>query len=322
PKPMSVGFAVGGYYTLRGRQSWGMVRCHSYRNRPGQADLLHLDLWWRGVNVLRDSGTFAYYDPPLHWGRYFISTAAHNTVVVGGTDQMKKGSRFRWYTLPRTKVLCHRAEETAAMAYWQGEHYGYRRLPSRAVHRRGVARVGEAVWAIVDEVIGTGEEDVELWWQLADGALSLSEETTRLLTPEGEVCLTVLSESPSVRRLWHGHDEDGLRAGWQSLTYGVRRPGNAMSASMRSPLPVRWVTLVILGHRVETKPDWVGGHIDWQLDDGSTGAIRLSKPGGRQMVRNIVCGTRTWDIAREGVDVPAIRHTDPAASQRKGLDHE
>jgi len=90
---------AGGYYTLRGSQSseitfrstWGMVRCHSYRDRPCHADMLHFDLWYKGVNLLRDAGTFQYYcEPP--WEHYFKSTAAHNTVEVDGKDQMEKGS--------------------------------------------------------------------------------------------------------------------------------------------------------------------------------------------------------------------------------------
>src|SRR5205085_11411848 len=56
-------FEAGGYYTIRARNSWAMIRCHKYRDRPTHVDMLHIDLWHRGVNVLSDSGTYKYYTP-------------------------------------------------------------------------------------------------------------------------------------------------------------------------------------------------------------------------------------------------------------------
>ena len=40
-----------------------MVRCHRYRDRQGQCDTLHVDLWWRGRNVLCDAGSYQYFTP-------------------------------------------------------------------------------------------------------------------------------------------------------------------------------------------------------------------------------------------------------------------
>ncbi len=60
----------GGYYTTSGPRSWAFTRVHSYRDRPTQADMLHLDLWYDGVNVLRDGGSYHYYARPP-WQHYF-----------------------------------------------------------------------------------------------------------------------------------------------------------------------------------------------------------------------------------------------------------
>ncbi len=51
----------GGYYTLRGERAFAITRCTAYRYRPAQADMLHMDLWWRGVNVACDPGSYLYY---------------------------------------------------------------------------------------------------------------------------------------------------------------------------------------------------------------------------------------------------------------------
>ncbi|MBR5626400.1 MAG: hypothetical protein IKW74_02115, partial [Thermoguttaceae bacterium] len=43
-------FGAGGYYILRSKQSWGFTRCHTFKNRPGEPDMLHFDLWYQGRN--------------------------------------------------------------------------------------------------------------------------------------------------------------------------------------------------------------------------------------------------------------------------------
>jgi hypothetical protein len=32
-------FDAGGYYTIRTPQAWAMIRCHTYRDRPGHVDM-------------------------------------------------------------------------------------------------------------------------------------------------------------------------------------------------------------------------------------------------------------------------------------------
>ena len=49
-----------GYYTLRSPAGFLMTRIPRFRHRPGQADALHVDLWWRGQNVAVDAGTYSY----------------------------------------------------------------------------------------------------------------------------------------------------------------------------------------------------------------------------------------------------------------------
>ncbi len=41
-----------------GRIRWGYLRIGQFTNRPSHADQLHLDLWWRGMNIARDAGTY------------------------------------------------------------------------------------------------------------------------------------------------------------------------------------------------------------------------------------------------------------------------
>ena len=86
---------IGGYYTLHGEESWLMIRCAEYRARPHHADQLHVDFWWRGINVCCDAGTYLYNgDPP--WQNGLTTSTVHNTVTVDDQDQMTLYSRFLW----------------------------------------------------------------------------------------------------------------------------------------------------------------------------------------------------------------------------------
>jgi hypothetical protein len=72
-----------------------MVVCASYKDRPSQADNLHLDVWYNGKNILRDGGSYLY-NTDKTIVKYFFGTESHNTVMLGDSDQMQKGSRFIW----------------------------------------------------------------------------------------------------------------------------------------------------------------------------------------------------------------------------------
>ena len=90
------GAGLGGYYTLRDDSSFTFLRCGAYKDRPFQADNLHLDLWVNGENIMRDAGSYQY-NTDERWIRYFAGTASHNTVMLGDFDQMQKGPQFLWY---------------------------------------------------------------------------------------------------------------------------------------------------------------------------------------------------------------------------------
>ena len=52
-----------GYLKLVAAEGYAMLRAARYADRPSQADQLHLDLWWRGENIVCDAGTYLYNGP-------------------------------------------------------------------------------------------------------------------------------------------------------------------------------------------------------------------------------------------------------------------
>jgi hypothetical protein len=239
--PTSRRFDVGGYYTLRRRDSWAMVRCHTYRDRPGHVDMLHLDLWYQGINVLGDSGTYRYYAPDdLVLERYFKDLTAHNMIEVDGRGPLDLFARWVWLPWPRAQCLEHRRD------YWQGEHYAYARSPWHVVVRRSVRLVDERTWLVTDELLGEGQHDVKLRWHLADRPFRLdaTRHGVELDLPRGRMTLEV--EGPrglrtEVRRGWR----EGERAlGWESTYYGAYTPRPTLEVIVTCSLPAQFVTRV------------------------------------------------------------------------------
>jgi hypothetical protein len=91
-----VSFNNGGYYICRTGTTFTFIRCGSHKDRPSHADNLHMDVWVKGENILRDSGTYKY-NTSKEISDYFTGTVGHNSVSVDCKSQMLKGSRFIWY---------------------------------------------------------------------------------------------------------------------------------------------------------------------------------------------------------------------------------
>lgn len=157
----------GGCWTLRAPTGFAFIRCPSFRDRPSQADSLHVDLWSNGVNVALDPGTFSY-NAPEPWNNPFSHSRFHNTVTVDGQDQMERVGKFLWLPWLRGNAAFSDPsifKNPAITGYWQGEHNGY---STRGVtHRRAVLRCKTDVWIVIDRLQGRDVHDYRLHWLLS-----------------------------------------------------------------------------------------------------------------------------------------------------------
>jgi hypothetical protein len=269
-KRKSIAYESGGYYTIRNKDGWAMMRCHSYRNRPGHSDMLHLDLWWNGHNILRDSGTYMY-NCEEPWQSFFSSTVAHNTVVVNNSDQMERLSRFMWSDWTKSKLMAHKSYQQGSVQLMQGEHYSYCRRKGKIIHRRAVLSLGERCWIVVDDIVGGGTSRIELCWHLCDARFELKDNLLILQTRSGPVGITIFNSSGTGKcKCFEGADRP---MGWESIYYGNRRPSPVLVYSESSELPNRLVTIVGLGDAVK----------DAVLREGNT-ALSISGISGQDRI--------------------------------------
>lgn len=155
-------FEKGGYYILREEESFTFIRCGNHKDRPSQADNLHIDVWVNGENILRDGGSYKY-NTDTQTVAYFVGTASHNTVMVENQSQMLKGGRFIWYYWTQARKADWKNTQNEFI--FEGEISAFRQLHPRATHKRIVKKKkGENVWTIVDQVTHLdGKKKQQIW---------------------------------------------------------------------------------------------------------------------------------------------------------------
>ncbi|MCW5875466.1 MAG: alginate lyase family protein [Anaerolineales bacterium] len=234
---------------LAGRNSWAYLRAAQFKERPGHADQLHLDLWWRGHNIAGDAGSYLYTAAPP-WDNALAGTAVHNTLSVDGRDQMTRAGRFLWLDWAQARVLRRREDKHGRLAYAVAEHDGYAHLGIR--HRRSVEVQG-AVWMVRDELrrsqmLATNRH-LRLRWLLPDWKWQLQAHNLLLEAPDGLIELRLHSSVPGLalslfragKRL-AGEARGGATLGWVSPSYAVKEPALSLVAELHATPPLTLTT--------------------------------------------------------------------------------
>ncbi|QRR02768.1 heparinase II/III domain-containing protein [Dyadobacter sandarakinus] len=174
-----------------------------YRHRPHQADNLHLDVWVNGKNILRDGGTYSYHAPE-HEVKYFAGTASHNTVIIGGLNQMQKKSRFIWLHWIKNAGVKISTENDCPVL--QGWYEGFRESGDWIKHHRKVTIMQPGRLYMVEDTIEHGPPDfiLEQIWNPGEGFA-------------GDFQLECFDQNEAPVPLCH-------MSGWYSGTYGRKVP--------------------------------------------------------------------------------------------------
>ena len=146
----SISYPVSGYYLIREHDTLTFVHCGDYKDRPAHADNMHIDVWYKGENVLLDAGSYKYNTTP-ELTKYFGGSESHNTVMLGDNDQMLKGGRFIWYFWPRNAKAV--LSETDYAFVFDGQVNVFRHLGKDILHvRKVVKHKNEPQWEVTDEI--------------------------------------------------------------------------------------------------------------------------------------------------------------------------
>ncbi len=257
PGVRSQAFEAGGYYTLRGPESWAMIRCHRYRDRPAQRDNLHVDLWWHGCNVLCDAGTYQYFvpdNPAL--AEYFRSPAAHNVVQPADTEPITHLSRFTWFPWPDARKLKFEPRQTTAagpVGLFEGVVLDYEKTPRPVRWRRCLLRLTPQCWLVIDDLLGRGRGSATVFWHVADGPVELRDQSVRIQLPPGHASLHLAAPGSELSRVRLVRADPGAAhsltrpQGLAAPNYSRLAPRPAIEWRLSATLPIRCLTLILLG---------------------------------------------------------------------------
>ncbi len=198
-------FPDGGYVVMRNTSgAQVLLRAPTARFRPAHADALHLDLWWKGKNLLRDGGTYSYADGH-ELAKELSSAIGHNVGEFDGHDQMPRLSRFlygAWVRVIGAPTITTSADEQS----WSGSYVDV----CGARHKRTITLRSNNV-SVLDQVQGFKRKAV-LRWRLAPG--NWSQNATGCASAMG---LIRVESSVPIRRMT-------LESGWESRHYLEKSP--------------------------------------------------------------------------------------------------
>lgn len=240
-----------GYQSLQARESYAMLRASTYRDRPAQADQLHLDIWWRGENLVRDPGTYLYSgeDP---WNNALASAFVHNTVIVADREPMTRAGRFLWLDWADATSRRYSLDENTHCV--EAAHNGYRRI--QATHKRSVLwREDEEFWIVVDDVMANSATAATVQWLFPNLEFTFQQRGQGLILQSAGgafYCQIVCSQNSQMNLVRAGeviagpdwkHSATKTR-GWRSLVYGDKEPALSLAVRSSGEIPARFVTVL------------------------------------------------------------------------------
>ncbi|MHB0924341.1 MAG: alginate lyase family protein [Bellilinea sp.] len=218
---------------------WATLRAVRYRSRPAHADQLHVELWFNGVNILKDPGTYSYSQNPP-WENSLVRSQYHNTLTIDDSDPMERAGKFLWLQWDQAQ----RVEESCVPGrILTAEHDGYQRLGMR--HRRSLEWIQPGEWEVTDWVIpkqSLKSHHLTVQWLLPDGQWTFEENRLILIGRQEIVNIMVHSDQgndlkPVNYRVVRGGENlsgegsDFPNHGWYSPTYAALEPAISYQAT-------------------------------------------------------------------------------------------
>jgi hypothetical protein len=157
-----------GYMVMKSASSWSLMRFPYFQFRPSHNDVFHFDLWYKGENILPDSGTYSYNPPISETPIDFKSVHAHNTVSFDNKEQMPKLGRFLlgdWLKAESTGPILQNQNGSQE---WTGSY-----LDGRGNRHLRIISVKDDIWQITDTLSGTFKEAI-IGFNIADSNCTLA----------------------------------------------------------------------------------------------------------------------------------------------------
>jgi hypothetical protein len=243
-------YPVGGYYIFWKRDLHLTLRAgpNGQNGNGGHAhnDKLSLVLQQAKRNILIDPGCYIY-TRDYEARNYFRSTAAHTTVRIDQQEQNPIPTNELFSLPDQAPVVLHSRYTDSKFSFIDASHTGYARLSSPVVHRRKINISEEEDWCIIsDQISGSGEHIIELFFHVGSNRVNIDDPKLTLLSDQADekfnFGIYVIPQHPFTRE---------LVSTWQSPGYGLRFPAHGIIYRLVLYLPAEIKTILFWGDLLE-----------------------------------------------------------------------
>lgn len=154
-------FSESGLITAQKQHFFIAFKLPIFKFRPSQCDALHLDIWCKGENILRDGGTYSY-NSSVEDLEYFSGIESHNTVQFDQHLQMPRLSRFLFGAWLKPVNLNYQKDQFSC---GYQDNWGCK-------HQRNIILKDKSI-LVTDQVSGFKDQAV-LRWRLQSGQWELN----------------------------------------------------------------------------------------------------------------------------------------------------
>lgn len=247
PETRAHAFPYGGYYVIRdGWESdsgYALIDCGPHGSLGGghaHADALSIE-FAAGRTWLVDPGTFTYTGSASERDE-FRATSAHNTVTIDDQSQSIPAGPFSWSHTANSSANIFVAAED--LAYFEGSHDGYHRLPDPVTHTRSVLFVNAeecqsvpAYLVIRDLFTARRRHNYKIHYHFPAGCSVLAS-GNRVKVKDGqggELNIAAFGEAEPHAR---------VREGWISRVYGQRDPALVLTFEASATGPNEFISFI------------------------------------------------------------------------------
>ena len=171
PQQRSAAFRDSGYYVMRdgweSTSNYLLFDCGPHGaliNAHSHADCLSFEAAVGGRLVLQDPGTYTYTGSG-ELRDLFRGSSSHNTLTIDHEPQSLPDGPFTWRTVANCASDVWLSRDR--FDFVSGRHDGYQRLPKPATPVRSILFLKHDYWIIRDQVLSSGEHDLNLWFHFA-----------------------------------------------------------------------------------------------------------------------------------------------------------
>lgn len=153
-EPKSRAFRDGGFFVMRDREHYMIIRCGEIglggMGGHSHCDTLSFELAINGRTFIVDPGAYVYTASPT-WRNIFRSTSYHNTIMIDDAE-MNRFNKQRLFSMQNDAIgKINRWLTNEEFDFFDGEHWGYKRLKDPVIHRRQIFfNKGDKFWIVRD----------------------------------------------------------------------------------------------------------------------------------------------------------------------------